>query len=84
MGFLKKNADQVEAPHGDSAHQGTGSTSTAAGPSSTAMKGNQKVTFMACFLGLVASIGGFMFGYVRSVAATNSTHQPTHIHRFPL
>ncbi|KAH6888455.1 general substrate transporter [Thelonectria olida] len=25
---------------------------------------NQKVTFMACFLGLVASIGGFMFGYV--------------------
>ncbi|GJC88462.1 hexose transporter-like protein [Colletotrichum tofieldiae] len=24
----------------------------------------QKVTFAACFLGLVASIGGFMFGYV--------------------
>ncbi|KEY68623.1 hypothetical protein S7711_00505 [Stachybotrys chartarum IBT 7711] len=25
----------------------------------------QRVTFIACFLGLVASIGGFMFGYVR-------------------
>lgn len=25
---------------------------------------DQKVTFIACFLGLVASIGGFMFGYV--------------------
>ncbi|KAF2723604.1 general substrate transporter [Polychaeton citri CBS 116435] len=24
----------------------------------------QKITFLACFLGLVASIGGFMFGYV--------------------
>jgi MFS transporter, SP family, sugar:H+ symporter len=24
----------------------------------------QKVTFMAVYLGLVASIGGFMFGYV--------------------
>lgn len=27
----------------------------------------QKVTFAAAFLGLVASIGGFMFGYVRYV-----------------
>ncbi|KAJ2991916.1 hypothetical protein NUW58_g2346 [Xylaria curta] len=25
---------------------------------------NEKVTFTACFMGLVASIGGFMFGYV--------------------
>lgn len=25
------------------------------------------VTFKACLLGLVASIGGFMFGYVRYV-----------------
>ena len=25
----------------------------------------QRVTARACFLGLVASIGGFMFGYVR-------------------
>lgn len=26
---------------------------------------DQKITLLACFLGLVASIGGFMFGYVR-------------------
>lgn len=25
----------------------------------------QRLTFLACWLGLVASIGGFMFGYVR-------------------
>ncbi|KAH8163876.1 hypothetical protein CIB48_g4395 [Xylaria polymorpha] len=25
---------------------------------------NEKVTFIACFMGVVASIGGFMFGYV--------------------
>ncbi|KAI0969605.1 general substrate transporter [Xylaria arbuscula] len=25
---------------------------------------NEKVTFLACFMGMVASIGGFMFGYV--------------------
>ncbi|KAI0467566.1 general substrate transporter [Xylaria cf. heliscus] len=25
---------------------------------------NEKVTFIACFMGLVASIGGFLFGYV--------------------
>ncbi|KAF7559135.1 hypothetical protein G7046_g5026 [Stylonectria norvegica] len=27
-------------------------------------KQDQKITLMACFLGMVASIGGFMFGYV--------------------
>ena len=26
---------------------------------------DQRVTFLACILGAVASIGGFMFGYVR-------------------
>jgi SP family sugar:H+ symporter-like MFS transporter len=26
---------------------------------------DERITFLACFLGLVASIGGFMFGYVR-------------------
>ena len=31
------------------------------------MVAKQKVTLLACWLGLVASIGGFMFGYVRSV-----------------
>lgn len=25
----------------------------------------QRLTFLACLLGTVASIGGFMFGYVR-------------------
>lgn len=29
------------------------------------IKREQRVTFAACFLGLVASVGGFMFGYVR-------------------
>lgn len=29
------------------------------------IKKEQRVTFAACFLGLVASVGGFMFGYVR-------------------
>lgn len=28
---------------------------------------SQKVTFLACMLGAVASIGGFIFGYVRYV-----------------
>ena len=28
----------------------------------------QKVTFRAVFLGVVASVGGFMFGYVRYVS----------------
>lgn len=58
MGFLKKNADQVEAPNGTA----TTHEASATGP---APAGKQRVTFMACFLGLVASIGGFMFGYVR-------------------
>jgi len=60
MGFLKKNADQVEAPHGATpTHE-----AHATGPAPAAAHGKQRVTFMACFLGLVASIGGFMFGYV--------------------
>ncbi|KXJ87015.1 general substrate transporter [Microdochium bolleyi] len=63
MGFLKKNADQVEAPNGEKVGQPAGSSANATG-SPSAAKANQKVTFMACFLGLVASIGGFMFGYV--------------------
>ncbi|RYP09161.1 hypothetical protein DL764_001432 [Monosporascus ibericus] len=49
MGFLKRNTDQVE-------RENDGQPTSAAA--------QQKVTFIACFLGLVASIGGFMFGYV--------------------
>ncbi|KAI1652853.1 general substrate transporter [Daldinia decipiens] len=63
MPFLKHHTDQVEAPHA-----GTSSTAGSATkqeqrlePSAVAQ---QRVTFMAIFLGAVASIGGFMFGYV--------------------
>ena len=35
------------------------------GPSAAAIAAEQKVTGIAIFLGMVASIGGFMFGYVR-------------------
>jgi SP family sugar:H+ symporter-like MFS transporter len=35
------------------------------GPSAAAIVAEQKVTAIAIFLGAVASIGGFMFGYVR-------------------
>lgn len=35
------------------------------GPSAAALAAEQKVTALAIFLGAVASIGGFMFGYVR-------------------
>ncbi|KAK8220076.1 hexose transporter hxt5 [Zalaria obscura] len=33
-------------------------------PGNAELPTQSRVTFMACFLGLVASIGGFMFGYV--------------------
>lgn len=32
---------------------------------SPSLASEQKLTFLACLLGTVASIGGFMFGYVR-------------------
>ncbi|CAJ2510638.1 Uu.00g062630.m01.CDS01 [Anthostomella pinea] len=63
MPFLKKNADQVEStapPNGESSASGAAKEQSSA---ASAAKG-QKITFLACFLGLVASIGGFMFGYV--------------------
>ncbi|CAK3862422.1 glucose transporter HXT5 [Lecanosticta acicola] len=56
MTFLKRtereadNANQLEKKPSDNAP--------------TAPPTEQKVTFLAVFLGLVASIGGFMFGYV--------------------
>jgi hypothetical protein len=50
MGFLKRNTSQVESPHGEK-HQDAGS--------------NGRVTFRAVFLGIVVSMGGFIFGYVR-------------------
>ncbi|GAB7358066.1 hypothetical protein MBLNU230_g0228t1 [Neophaeotheca triangularis] len=52
MGFFKRKNDQVEKVNSptQNAEPDVGS--------------NEKVTFFACFLGFVASIGGFMFGYV--------------------
>lgn len=60
MPFLKRNADQVESPNG---------TLAGAQPEPEVAVAQQKITFIACFLGLVASIGGFMFGYVRYVGS---------------
>lgn len=34
-------------------------------PATTEPSQQEKLTFSACLLGTVASIGGFMFGYVR-------------------
>jgi MFS transporter, SP family, sugar:H+ symporter len=51
MGFLKRHADHADQPAADSAVD--------------PVQSEQKITGMAIFLGLVASIGGFMFGYVR-------------------
>ncbi|KAK8061602.1 hypothetical protein PG994_007968 [Apiospora phragmitis] len=53
MPFLKKHAS-----HGEKADV-AGSSAAASNPAA-----HQKVTFIAVFLGVVASIGGFMFGYV--------------------
>ncbi|KAI0017737.1 general substrate transporter [Xylariomycetidae sp. FL0641] len=69
MPFLKKQTDQVERPpvsNGEaSGSNGTAATSEKAGePAAASVAAEQRITFMACFLGLVASIGGFMFGYV--------------------
>ncbi|KAI0171691.1 general substrate transporter [Hypoxylon sp. FL1284] len=65
MPFLKHHADQVEAPN---AANGSGSGSATkqeqAAPQPASPVQQQRVTFIACFLGMVASIGGFMFGYV--------------------
>ncbi|KAK6200756.1 P-type ATPase [Pestalotiopsis sp. IQ-011] len=52
MPFLKRQADQVEAPQ-----EGVKTENEPAGSGSS-------VTFKAVFLGIVVSIGGFMFGYV--------------------
>lgn len=54
MPFLKRQADQVEAPN-----QGV---KTEGEPSAVKQ---QSVTLKAVVLGIVVSIGGFMFGYVR-------------------
>ncbi|KAI0105285.1 general substrate transporter [Nemania sp. FL0031] len=50
MRWLKPQSEQAETVNHGAAHEKP--------------KSNEKVTFIACFMGLVASIGGFMFGYV--------------------
>lgn len=50
MGFLKRSEQPAQALE---------TVPVAAAPVTA-----QKVTFLAVWLGLVASIGGFMFGYV--------------------
>lgn len=64
MPFLKKNAS-----HGEKREEGVAGPSTA----TDNPVAHQKVTFIAVFLGVVASIGGFMFGYVRYALTTNYT-----------
>ncbi|KAK5660819.1 hypothetical protein OQA88_12188 [Cercophora sp. LCS_1] len=40
------------------------SNASSEAPAAASAMAEQRITFKACFLGLVASIGGFMFGYV--------------------
>ncbi len=61
MGFLKHHTDLVESQSG---------TQKNGQPAAASPASHQRVTLLACFLGLVASIGGFMFGYVRYVLPT--------------
>lgn len=42
-------------------------------PGNAELPTQSRVTFMACFLGLVASIGGFMFGYVSGQISGKNT-----------
>ncbi|KAI1343655.1 general substrate transporter [Xylariaceae sp. FL0016] len=89
MPFLKKQTDQLEkAPtpgNGESSAAAGGVTSekpqqqTATPPATAAAE--QSITFLACFLGLVASIGGFMFGYV-SGQISGYFNMPDYAQRF--
>ncbi|KAI1453153.1 general substrate transporter [Annulohypoxylon moriforme] len=64
MPFLKQHTDQVETPNGGSSNGTSSATKEEQSTPPVAPVRQQKVTFMAVFLGVVASIGGFMFGYV--------------------
>lgn len=56
MAFSKRFSRKPSSPEtGDAQHE----------PSAAAIAAEQKITALALFLGAVASIGGFMFGYVR-------------------
>jgi hypothetical protein len=61
MTFLKR-----QAAHSEKAPPPTGGGGVAENTDhEQALTSEQRVTFQAIFLGSVASIGGFMFGYVR-------------------
>ncbi|KAI0392176.1 general substrate transporter [Xylariaceae sp. FL0594] len=62
MGFLKRKDEQAGNGEAYRAEPAVGEKSAMGAASSPAHQ--EKVTFIACFLGLVASVGGFMFGYV--------------------
>lgn len=71
MAFLKHHNDQVETLHGGA----TTKPEQSSQPPPPVQQ--QRITFIACFLGMVASIGGFMFGYVRYVSTKlTRNHQP--------
>ncbi|KAI1868436.1 uncharacterized protein JN550_006352 [Neoarthrinium moseri] len=57
MPFLKRQADQVESSNSPS-------NGVKAEQETVPAAKHQRVTFKAVFLGIVVSIGGFMFGYV--------------------
>ncbi|KAI1471808.1 general substrate transporter [Daldinia caldariorum] len=63
MPFLKHQTDQVEAPNAGASGSANPATKQEQSGEASAAK-QQRVTFMAILLGVVASIGGFMFGYV--------------------
>jgi SP family sugar:H+ symporter-like MFS transporter len=58
MGFLNKKADApAQEPKRD--------PSPSSGGSETTPSQQERVTLLACALGAIAAIGGFIFGYVR-------------------
>ncbi|KAI1802719.1 general substrate transporter [Daldinia bambusicola] len=63
MPFLKHHTDQVETPNAGASSSANPATKQEQSAEASAAK-QQRVTFMSIFLGIVASIGGFMFGYV--------------------
>ncbi|KAI0834025.1 general substrate transporter [Hypoxylon sp. FL0890] len=64
MPFLKQHTDQVETPNAAPSNEvGSATKPEQASPEVSPAK-QQRVTFLSIFLGVVASIGGFMFGYV--------------------
>ncbi|KAI2625407.1 general substrate transporter [Hypomontagnella submonticulosa] len=64
MPFLKHHTDQVETPNNGTSSGATPATKDEQGSPAVPAVKQQKVTFLSIFLGVVASIGGFMFGYV--------------------